>query len=287
MNNLENALAYTERILKRYELRAKKSLGQNFLIDDGVLAKIIEESGLEQGDNVLEIGPGTGSLTRGLLEKAGQMWAVELDDTLSEVLQEEFRPNPRLRIIHGDALELRLEDLGLAQGEKLRLIANLPYYITSPLINHFLDQRGDLLSMTVMVQEEVAKRICADPGSKDYGILSVAVQVYSRAKILFKVPAGAFLPAPKVSSAVVQLDILDEPRVALDREEDFFQLVRAAFGQRRKTMVNSLSQGLGQDKAALTAAVEMLGISPMARAEVLSIEDFCRLTELVFAQKQG
>lgn len=278
---METAFAYTRRILKKYELQARKSLGQNFLVDDGVLTRIITGSGLGQGDKVLEVGPGTGALTRKLIELAGQVWAVELDDILSEVLKEEFRPVSRVKIIHSDALQLYVGDLGLAPGEKLKLIANLPYYITSPLIRHFLNQRNYFSSMTVMVQEEVARRIVARPGSKDYGVLSIAVQVYSQASILFTVSPGSFMPAPKVSSAVVRLDLLENPRVDPELEEHFFKVIKAAFGQRRKTLINSLSQGLSLDKESVTLIVQRLEIPLQARAESLSIEVFIRLAQVL------
>ncbi len=285
---METAFAHAKKILNKYLLRAKKSLGQNFLIDDQVIANIITGSGLEPGEAVLEIGPGTGVLTRALSKVAGQLWAVELDNTLSRILQDDFKEFRHVKVIHADALKFEIKDLDLPEGTKLRLVANLPYYITSPLINHFLDQRQYLKSITAMVQQEVAQRIVAGPGTKDYGILSLAVQAYCQANILFKVPPGSFLPPPKVHSAVIRMDILDRPKVNQEQEQFFFSTVKAAFGQRRKTLANSMSQGLNVEKEKMLHIIEGLGISPQARAENLTINDFIKLSEALWPlAKQG
>ncbi len=279
---METALAYTRRILKKYELRAKKSLGQNFLIDDAVISEIVEGSGLGQEQAVLEIGPGTGALTRALVKHAGHVWAVELDGVLCDVLRDEFKQSKHVEIIHGDALDF---DAGTLESPgRVKLIANLPYYITSPLIRRFLAQRRYFESMTFMVQQEVAGRITAAPGKKDYGILSVAVQVFCQARLLCTVPASAFIPQPKVNSAVIRLDMLSQPLIEADQEEAFFRTVKGAFGQRRKTLVNSLCQGLNLKKEDVTSVVESLGIPPQARAETLSLNDFIRLSQALETQ---
>ncbi len=278
---METAFAYTRRILKKYELRAKKSLGQNFLTDDGIIAAIVEGSGLSPEQAVLEIGPGTGALTRALAKAAGRVWAVELDAALCDVLREEYKQFNHVEIIHGDALEFDAGTLESADG--VQLIANLPYYITSPLIRRFLEQRRYFQSMTFMVQQEVAERITAAPGKKDFGILSVAVQVFCQARLLFTVPASAFMPQPKVDSAVVRLDILPQPLIKPEQEEVFFRTVKGAFGQRRKTLVNSLCQAVNLSKQDVANAVESLGIPPQARAETLSVSDFIRLAQALSA----
>jgi 16S rRNA (adenine1518-N6/adenine1519-N6)-dimethyltransferase len=279
---LETAYSYTKRILNRYSIRAKKSLGQNFLISDGVIENIITQSGLQVGDYVLEVGPGPGVLTQALSEIAGKVWAIELDDNFSKILVEEFKAKDNVKIIHTDALSFNLQDLKLPEGSKLKLIANLPYYITSPLINHFIDQRQYLQSMTIMVQQEVARRIAAKPGTKDYGILSVATQAYCDASVLFVVPPSSFLPAPKVHSAVIHLQVLPAPRINPDTEQKFFKIVKAAFSQRRKTLLNSMSHGLGIEKDALSNIIKRMGLSANIRAEELSIEDYNKLTEELY-----
>jgi 16S rRNA (adenine1518-N6/adenine1519-N6)-dimethyltransferase len=279
---LETAYSYTKRILNRYSIRAKKSLGQNFLISDGVIENIITQSGLQVGDYVLEVGPGPGVLTQALSEIACKVWAIELDDNFSKILVEEFKAKDNVKIIHTDALSFNLQDLKLPEDSKLKLIANLPYYITSPLINHFIDQRQYLQSMTIMVQQEVARRIAAKPGTKDYGILSVATQAYCDASVLFVVPPSSFLPAPKVHSAVIHLQVLPAPRINPDTEQKFFKIVKAAFSQRRKTLLNSMSHGLGIEKDALSNIIKRMGLSANIRAEELSIEDYNKLTEELY-----
>ncbi len=279
---MDNAYTYTKSILNRYSIRAKKSLGQNFLIDDQIIDNIIIHSGLLPGESVVEVGPGSGVLTRALAETAGMVWALEIDNNLSTILAEEFRSKENIKIIHTDALKFQLKGLELPTGLKVKLIANLPYYITSPLINHFLAQREYLHSMTIMVQQEVATRIAAKPGSKDYGILSIATQAFCNTTKLFVVPPSSFLPPPKVHSAVVHLEMLAEPRIEPAMEKSFFTVVKAAFSQRRKTLLNSLSQGLGLHKEMLTDIIEGIGISPMARAENLTIDDYRTLTGKLF-----
>lgn len=263
-------------MLKRYNLRAKKSLGQNFLIADNVIENIIRASGLEADEQVLEIGPGIGALTRKLAQSAEHVWAVELDESLVELLQEEFKDAQNIEIIHADALKFSIRGLG---KDKIRLIANLPYYITSPLLKHFLRQREQLKSLTIMVQEEVARRIVANPGSKDYGVLSLAVQAFCDARILFTVPPNSFLPAPKVTSAVVQLNILTDPLIDERNEEGFFRIVRSAFAQRRKNVLNSLANTSGFDKNRLAEALSRAKLDPGLRAENLSLQDFIHLTQ--------
>lgn len=273
---MESALNYSRKMLKRYNLRAKKSLGQNFLIADNVIENIIRASGLGADEQVLEIGPGIGALTRKLAQSAEHVWAVELDESLVELLQEEFKDAQNIEIIHADALKFSIRGLG---KDKIRLIANLPYYITSPLLKHFLRQREQLKSLTIMVQEEVARRIVANPGSKDYGVLSLAVQAFCDARILFTVPPNSFLPAPKVTSAVVQLNILTDPLIDERNEEGFFRIVRSAFAQRRKNVLNSLANTSGFDKNRLAEALSRAKLDPGLRAENLSLQDFIHLTQ--------
>ena len=270
---MESSADYTQRLL-RGGARAQKSLGQNFLIDDYVIEQIVSVSALEIDKPLVEVGPGLGVLTRVLAKQVKKMWAVELDQRKLGILQRELQGLP-VEIIHGDALELNLSQLW---GEnKGFLIGNLPYYITSPLIMHFLEQDVHLTGMTIMVQEEVANRLAAKPGGKEYGILSVAVQVAAEVEKVLRVPAQAFWPAPKVNSAVVRLRL--RPYPGLVDKSAFFKVVKAAFGQRRKTLGNSLSAGLRLSKADVLEKLHELGIDEKRRAETLDIEEFLKLAD--------
>ena len=272
----ETALEYTRRILKKGG-RAKKSLGQNFLIDDDVINKIVWQ-GIPKGDfPLVEIGPGPGGLTRELTERTDRLWVVELDKEKVEILKQEFKGDP-LKILHQDALELNLN--GLWDKEKGWLVGNLPYYITNPLLTHFLQQTESLQGMTIMVQREVADRIISAPGTKEYGILSIAVQLFAEARKLFDVPPTAFWPVPKVTSSVIRLDIRSYPGFKAEKEA-FFRVVRAAFGQRRKTVLNALTAGLDIPKSEMSEILKIAGVDEGLRPENLSIRDFERITNLI------
>lgn len=275
----ESAADYTKRLLKS-GAKARKSLGQNFLIDDRVIAGIIQASELTPETPVVEIGPGLGVLTRELAVVVDELWAVELDKAKVRLLQKELLTNELLKkkvyILHQDALTLNLLDLW--GNRKGYLVGNFPYYITSPLLNHFLAQAPLLTGMTVMVQKEVAERIVAEPGSKAYGILSVAVQVNAEATKALDVPAGAFWPAPKVESAVLKLKVRPYPNFRV-KQEAFFRIVKGAFSQRRKNLGNTLSAALNLPKALVLSLLAEAGISGERRAETLSIEEFQILTE--------
>ncbi|MGI6450605.1 MAG: 16S rRNA (adenine(1518)-N(6)/adenine(1519)-N(6))-dimethyltransferase RsmA [Desulfitobacteriia bacterium] len=270
----ETAAEYTRRVLRNGG-RAKKSLGQNFLIDDSVIFRIVEE-GIPPGDiPLVEIGPGPGGLTRVLAQKAHRLWAVELDSEKINLLRREFAGAP-ITFLQADALQVSLADLW--GSEKGWLVGNLPYYITNPLLMHFLEQKDSLLGMTVMVQKEVAGRMLANPGGRDYGILSLAVRLFAEGQSLFDVPPSAFWPAPKVTSTVVKLEIRPYPGFTADHRL-FFRVVRAAFGQRRKNLLNSLSAGLGMPKGDLQALLQAVGIDGSLRAENLGILEYQRIVE--------
>jgi len=273
---LESSVDYTQRLLQG-GARAQKSLGQNFLIDDQVIEQIVLASELEVNTPLVEVGPGLGVLTRVLAKQVRKMWAVELDHRKLGILQRELQGLP-VEIIQGDALKLNLSELW---GEnKGFLVGNLPYYITSPLIIHFLEQSDHLTGMTIMVQDEVANRLVAKPGGKEYGVLSVAVQIAAEVEKVQRVPAKAFWPTPKVNSAVVRLRL--RPYPGLVDKIAFFKVVKAAFGQRRKTLGNSLSAGLGLSKESVSFRLAELGIDEKRRAETFSIKEFMKLT-MVFA----
>lgn len=271
---MENAAEYTQRLIKS-GARAHKSMGQVFLMSDEVINSIVSASTLSSDVPLVEIGPGLGVLTRILASRVQKMWAVELDKHKIEILHRELKGLP-IEIVNQDALKLDLFELW---GDKLGyLIGNLPYYITSPLIMHFLDQPDQLSGMTIMVQKEVADRIVAPPGSKTYGILSIAVQISAQVTKVRDVLPSAFWPAPKVTSAVVRLDLRPYPGFDVNKK-DFFRVVKAAFSQRRKTLGNSLTGGLGLKKEEVLERMQGVGISDGRRAESLSIEEFQVLTK--------
>jgi 16S rRNA (adenine1518-N6/adenine1519-N6)-dimethyltransferase len=255
-------------------IRAKKSLGQNFLHDPHYLGRIVEAARVSGQDRVLEIGPGLGHLTRRLADRSGTVLALELDQRLVPVLQQEFRETPHVTIIQADALEYPFESL----TGTWKVVANLPYYISTPIIQRLLAARSRFATLTLMLQKEVAERIAAPPGGKEYGYLSVLVQLYTTPRIEFLVPPGAFRPMPGVDSAVVTLVVRDAPAVPL-RDPDFFiRLVKAAFSQRRKTLRNALKQ-LGVPAGTMAMTLESTGIDLARRAETLSVEEFGRLAD--------
>ncbi len=275
----ETALAYTRRMLRQGG-RAKKYLGQNFLVDDDIISRIVNEGIPEQNMPLIEIGPGPGGLTRELIKLKQRLWAVELDQEKVQLLSQEFGHN--LKLIHMDALRLQLQELW--GNERGWLIGNLPYYITNPLLMHFLSQKDSLYGMTVMVQKEVADRMVAQPGIKDYGILSIAVQLSANVYKLFDVPPAAFLPQPKVTSTVLKLDIRSYPGFDVN-EAIFLKVVKAAFSQRRKTLLNTLVAGLGLNKNEVSEILLSIGIKEKSRAEEITIIDYQQITKSYIDRK--
>jgi 16S rRNA (adenine1518-N6/adenine1519-N6)-dimethyltransferase len=252
--------------------RPKKALAQHFLRDPGILAKIVEAAGLTPEDTVLEIGPGPGDMTALLGERVRRVVAVEIDHALCDHLRERFAATPRIEIVQGDILEYPLMPLG-----RFKVVANIPYYLTAPILFHLLGHRGQIPSLTLLLQKEVARRIVAPPGGKEYGALSVAVQFYTEARLCFTVAAGSFTPAPKVDSAVVHLAVRAKPAVSVRDEALFFRIVRAAFGQRRKTLRNALKPLFSEET--LARAFAATGIIPTRRGETLSLEEFGLLAD--------
>ena len=271
----------TRHILSAFHLRASKRLGQNFLVDAGVVRAIVDAADLSPADTVLEIGPGIGTLTQGLAESGARIVAVELDKKLPAVLAETLKGYDNVTVVPGDILKLDiLRILNLGAGERFKVVANLPYYITTPILMALLEQHLPIERMVTMVQKEVAVRMTARPGSKDYGALSVAVQYHTDARIVMDVPPRAFMPAPEVTSAVIAFRVRETPAVHPSDEKLFFRLVRAAFGQRRKTLINALT-GAGLTKEQCRAGLTAAGIAESLRDEQLSLADFARLSDAV------
>jgi 16S rRNA (adenine1518-N6/adenine1519-N6)-dimethyltransferase len=247
---------------------AKRELGQNFLFDSSILERIVGASGVSEIDTVAEIGPGPGGLTRRLAARVKKVIAIELDESLYTRLRAELAGYRNIELIHGDAMKFPYEEIG-----PFKVVANIPYYITTPIIFRLLAAKETLRTMTLTIQKEVAERIVAPPGGKDYGVLSIMVQYLAKPDLRFVIPKEAFRPKPKVDSAVVHLTILDEPSVRVEDEQMFFRVVKTTFSQRRKTLSNSL-RGLTKDpRGALSAA----GIDAQRRPETLSLAEFARL----------
>ena len=266
-------------VLQKYGLTAKKRLGQHFLVDEFVLEKITVGADISCDDLVIEIGPGVGALTLALSKKAGHVVAIEVDKTLVPVLTDLFNNDP-VTIVHGDILKIDLPPLiGPYAGMKIKAVANLPYYITTPVIFNLLEGEIAFESITVMVQKEVANRMAAKPASKEYGALSLAIKYYADAFLIANVPVNCFMPRPAVDSAVVRLDILNSPRVDANKEM-LFRIIKAAFGKRRKTLVNCL-EGFGLEKPELEDVLAKAGVNPKVRGEALDIYAFGKLASML------
>ena len=262
-------------LLRQYQLRPDKSLGQNFLVDEGALAKVAAAAEAGAEDTVLEIGPGLGSLTRHLAARARRVVAVELDKGLLPALAGVLRPYPNVEVIPGDILALPLPGLGLPPG--YLVAANIPYYITSAVIRHLLEAANRPARIVLTVQREVAERICAQPG--EMSVLAVSVQFYSEPRIMARIPAGAFYPRPQVDSAVVRLEVRPRWAVAVADSERFFRVVKAGFSQRRKQLRNALSGGLQLTGEEAEAWLARAGIDPRRRAETLALDEWAALSE--------
>jgi len=268
-------MSETRALLDRYGLSARKGLGQNFLIDRGVLDKILAAAAVEQKDTVVEVGPGLGVLTKALVQRAGRVIAVELDRKMVALLRETLAGVPNVEILERDILKTPVEDL---VAGPYKVVANLPYYITSAVLRHFLEAARQPKSLVIMVQKEVAKQVVAKP--PEMSLLSVSVQFYSVPKVMSPVPAGAFYPPPKVDSAILRIDVLPHRRLPPDREAIFFKLARAGFSTRRKQLGNALSSGLGIEKAAAVGLLRQSGIDSARRAETLTIDEWLSLLRI-------
>lgn len=274
-------------IMDKYGFNFSKSLGQNFLISEHVVNEIVDGAEINEGDYVLEVGPGIGVMTYEIAKIAKKVLAVEIDSSLIPVLNETLEEYDNVEIINKDVLkvDIQSEIKDRLDASRPKVVANLPYYVTTPIIMKFLEEDIKVSDIIVMIQKEVADRINASPGSKSYGALSVAVQFFSDPSIVTKVPKTVFMPQPKVDSTVIRLKVLDEPRVKVEDRKYFFSVVRAAFGKRRKTLLNALSSGLGIEKALIEQVLLDTGIDPKRRGETLSIEEFGQLSNNLWKVK--
>ena len=271
-------------IIRKHGFQFSKRLGQNFLIDQNVLVKIVKGANIKEEDGVLEIGPGIGTMTQMIAEQADQVLAIEIDSSLLPILAETLDKHPNIQIIHGDILKLPLKDILYDQfkDKRIKVVANLPYYVTTSIIMKLLEEELPIESITIMIQKEVAQRINASPGGKDYGALSIAVQFYAQPHIITTVPPSVFMPVPRVESMVIRLDLLKKPRVEVSNRGLFFNLVKAAFGKRRKTLLNALSSGtLGIEKKSMEEILNDIGIDGQRRGETLSLQEFADIANYI------
>lgn len=279
----------TKAIIDSYSFSFQKKFGQNFLVDSNVLENIIEKAGITEDDLVLEIGPGIGTMTQYLCESAREVVAIEIDETLIPILNYTLEDYENVEVINDDALKTDIEKIVKKKngGKPIKVVANLPYYITTPIIMGLLEGKAPIESITIMVQKEVAERMQTGPGSKDYGALSLAVQYYADANILMTVPASCFMPRPKVDSSVIKLDIYDKPPVDVCDEEIMFKIIRASFNQRRKTLVNGLknASNLPFTKEEIEESIEKLGEDVRVRGEKLTLEQFAKLTNILMGEE--
>lgn len=283
---MENAYQETLFLLKKYHITANKSLGQNFLINDDVINKTIEASEISKDDLVIEIGPGLGTLTSRLLERAKKVIAIELDNRMIGILKERFNLYSKFEIINEDVLKVNLKEL--IEKEKIenhikevKIVANLPYYITTPIIMKLLEDRLDIESITVMVQKEVAKRLTANPGEKLAGAITYSVQYYCEPKEIIEVPNESFIPAPEVESEVIKLVLRKEKPVEVKDEKTFFNLIKISFMQRRKTFLNGVSNSGLIEKQKLKSILEEMNLSENIRGENLSLEQFAKIANRI------
>ncbi|MCO5475455.1 ribosomal RNA small subunit methyltransferase A [Enterococcus sp. AZ091] len=283
----------TKEILAKHGFTFKKSLGQNFLTESNILRKIVATAAIDDQTNVIEVGPGIGALTEQLAKHARQVLAFEIDDRLIPVLQDTLAPYSNIQVIHQDVLQADLSTMireAFTDERPIKVVANLPYYITTPIMMHFLESQAPIQEMVVMMQKEVADRISAVPGTKAYGSLSIAVQYYMEAELAFIVPKTVFVPQPNVDSAILKLTRRATPAVEVTDEKEFFKLTKAAFQLRRKTLWNNLQNSYGKDektKEWLKASLAASEIDPTRRGETLSLAEFARLSNEMLTHKKG
>lgn len=275
----------TIEVLQKYNFNFQKKFGQNFLINTGVLENIIEASEITKDDFVVEIGPGIGTMTQYLCENAREVLAVEIDTNLIPILKDTLKEYDNVEVINQDILKVDINKIAEEKnnGRPIKVVANLPYYITTPIIMGLFESHVPVESITIMVQKEVADRMQTGPGSKEYGALSLAVQYYSNPKIVLNVPPSCFMPQPKVGSAVIKLTSHNNPPVEVDNEKMLFKVIRASFNQRRKTLANGLKNygGIPLSKEQIQESIEELGVEANIRGEKLSLEQFAQLSNII------
>lgn len=281
LGNIKNTL----QVLDKYGFSFQKKFGQNFLIDAHVLEKIVDAAEITKDDCVLEIGPGIGTMTQYLCERAGWVFAVEIDKNLIPILEDTLSEYDNVKVINEDVLKLDIQKLSDEEngGKPIKVVANLPYYITTPIVMGLLEGGVPLKSITMMIQKEVADRMQVGPGTKDYGALSLAVQYYSKPSVICQVSPECFIPKPGVGSSVIRLECYDVPPVEVRDDKNMFKLIRAAFNQRRKTLTNAISNGgLGISREQCAEALRNLGLSETIRGEALTLEQFAALSDELF-----
>lgn len=273
----------TKEVVQKHNFKFSKSLGQNFLIDDNVIDRILAGARLSEGDKIIEVGPGIGTLTREMGKVADKVVAIEIDKTLIPILEETLADLNNVEVVNQDILKVNVEELVKEKlsGGPVKLVANLPYYITTPIVMKFLEENIPVTDIVVMVQKEVADRMNANPGTKDYGALSVAVQYYCDTEIVAKAPRHMFVPQPNVDSTVIGLHVREERKYPVDNEEIFFKTVKASFGQRRKTLLNSLGTLGFLTKDQVKEALSNANIDEKRRGETLTIEEFAALSNVI------
>ena len=283
MNKRLSSHSATMDLVKRHGFKFTKSLGQNFLIDDNIVDKIVAGAGIGPSDKIIEVGPGIGTLTREMASRAGALMAVEIDKNLIPILADTLGDFENVKIVNEDIIKADIRGLidENLSGGPVKLVANLPYYITTPIIMRLLEEDINVTDIVVMVQKEVAERMNAQPGGKDFGALSVAVQFYCDTEIVAKVPRHLFVPQPNVDSIVIALRVRPERKYRVDSEDLFFKVVKAAFGQRRKTLLNSIASMGNLSKDMVKEALEEAGIDPKRRGETLSLDEFANLSNVI------
>lgn len=283
---IEASLAYkTKEIIKKYNFNFKKQFGQNFLVDERVLNKIITSANITKNDVVIEVGPGIGTLTRELAKNAGKVIAVEIDKNLIPILDDTLSEFDNVEIINNDILKVDIEKIAAENSNKsIKIAANLPYYITTPIIMQILENRLPVESITVMVQKEVAYRMKAEPATKDYGALSLAIRYYCEPYLAANVPRNCFMPRPNVDSAVIKLTVFDKPPVDVSDSKLLFDIIKAAFSQRRKTLLNCIfnSENFNFDKSEIVKILNQAGFDEKIRGEKLDLNDFVKLTDVIY-----